>query len=320
VSEGTALTGTDVLPAPATPNRLVAAPAIVKGVEVRLATRDDIEPICHLLAATFKRSPSVPFWRGMLEYPYLAASEKPHYGAVLTVEGRVRGYNGVIFADRLVDGRIERFGNRFGWCVDPEYRRYSIAVVRRLISDGVTWTNLTSRPDLVPLFLKLGYQQLDTRKYVCYAGATMFFRGGRERRVRVLQHQDVSEARLGTEAYRIYVDHIGRTVQRIVFAAGEAACLVVTKRAWFPAQRSGKGLAGTELYYASDRDFLRRFFDYIRLRLFMRDKTAALLADERLLGFAPKGARAVPATGLFKSDTLAADRVDALYSELTLLP
>jgi hypothetical protein len=296
------------------------APAIVNKAEVRLATRDDIEPICHLLAGTFTRSRSVPFWRGMLEYPYLAAAEKPHYGAVLTVGGRVRGYSGVMFSDRLIDGRIERFGSQFGWCVDAEYRRYSIALVRRVMTDGVTWTNLTSREDLVPLFLKLGYRPVDAQKFVCYPDATMFFRGGRQRGIRVLEHRDVNEAVLGTEAYRIYVDHIGRTVQRMVFQAGDVTCLVVTKRTSFPAQRSGRGLGGTELYFASDRDFLRQYFDYIRLRLFMRDKTAALLADERLLGFTPKGARALPAKGLFKSATVPAYRVDALYSELTLLP
>ena len=294
--------------------------AITSGVEVRLATRDDIEPVCRLLAASFRRARSVPLWRSMLESPYLSAAEKPHYGAVVMAGGRVVGYNGAIFADRLIDGRIERFGSGFGWYVDPDYRRYSIALLAQLrtATPDVTWTNLTSRGDMVPLFLKLGYQRLDTRKFVCYSDAAMLT--GLRRRVRVVPDDEVTEALLGPEPYRIYADHLGRTVQRIVFEAGGASCLLVTKRIWFPARRSGKGVGGTELFYASDKGFLERHFNEIRLRHFMRDKVVAVLADERLLGFVPKRARVLDARGLFKSKSLPAEKVDALYSELTILP
>jgi len=52
----------------------------------------------------------------------------------------------------------------------------------------------------------------------------------------------------------------------------------------------------------------------------LRDHTAGISADERLLGFVPANARTVPATALFKSPSVPAAKVDPLYSELVILP
>jgi acetoacetyl-CoA synthetase len=294
------------------------SPSVSTGAEIRFATAEDIEPCCRLLESSFPRT-SLAFWRGMMGYPWLAADEKPHYGAVLSVDGEICGFNGALYANRMVDGRVERFGSGYGWCVRPEYRRYSISLLKQLLGPAgapdMTWTNLTCRGDLVPLFRKLGYELADERKLVSKIGPGTVVRG-RAGSARVVPEDEVTEALLGPDVYRLYQDHIGRTVQRVVFEAGGKACLVVTKRGYLPTG----GYPGTELHYVSDRSFFAEHFERIKLRLLMRDKTLMLHGDERLFGFAPKGAGTLPATALFRSQRVTARDIDALYTELVILP
>ena len=126
------------------------------------------------------------------------------------------------------------------------------------------------------------------------------------------QHQCTLE----TNAYRTYRDHQGRTVTQMVFEANGRTCLVVSKRRYVYGFRGPR----TELYHVSDRAFLQRHFEQIKLRLLSRDKSVALHADERLLGFVPVGARQTEAKTLFKSSTVPAAAIDPMYTELVMLP
>jgi hypothetical protein len=220
-----------------------------------------------------------------------------------------------MYSDRVVGDRVARFCNGFGWCVRPEHRRYSVALLRPLgTRPGLTFTNLTQRSDLIPLFLKMGYELADERKYVSYPRVGALLARGADR-VRLIPTEEVTESLLGRDAYRVHQDHIGRTVRRMVFEAGGEACLVVTKRVYEAGMRLGR----SELFYASDKAFLERHFEQVKLGILRQDKTAGLHADARLLGFVPKGASWIPGTALFKSPSVSAEHIDALYSELVFL-
>lgn len=283
-------------------------------VEIRFATKADIEPICGLLGAMFRRSTA--FWRSVMNYPWLSDDQKPHYGAVLLVDGKPHGFNGVIFANRRIGGRLERFAGGFGWCVEPAYRRYAVSLLTQLKDPDVTWTNLTCRPELIPLFLRMGYSYADTRKLVCYPRPGMFIPRRRDR-VRVVSEDEITQELLGPDVSQIYGDHFMSTVQRTMFEAGGRYCLVITRQSYAPTRL--RTVPGVELYYSSDREFFARYYDQVLLHLLKRARGIAMLAEERLLDFIPKGAGTMPTSPLFKSSTVPAAHVDSLYSELVLL-
>jgi hypothetical protein len=283
--------------------------------EIRLAGPADVEAICALLEQSFPRY-SVPFWRGMLAYPWLAAGDKPDLGAVVAVGSEVRGFFGGMYSDRTVDGRTERFCNIFGWCVHPDFRRYSIPLLAFLVRrPGLTFVNVTAGDELVTMFTRLGFALADERMWVSYPTMATAL-AARGRRAHVIQDDDVGPASLDADAYRMYRDHQGRTVTQLVFEADGETCLVVFKRRFFWGYRGPR----TELYHASNRAFLQRHFEQIKFRLLSRDKSIALHADERLLGFVPAGARQMPAKTLFKSSTVPASAIDQMYTELVILP
>ena len=290
-------------------------------VVVRSATADDVEPVCRLLAKGFSGT-SVAFYRGMLNYPWLSAGEKPDYGEVLVAGGDPVGFFGAMYSNREVNGRTERFCNVFSWYVLPEYRRHSMALVTSLMRrPGLTLTNVTAAQHVVPIFRKLGFTLTDEFRLICRPrAASLLSRRGAQ--VRVVPHDEVSAQLLGPAAFRIFEDHLGRTVRRTVFEAAGDGCLLVSKRMFW----SGFRFARTDLYYASDRDFLRRHFAQILSRMLWMDKSVALHADPHVLGFTPEGVERIAATALypsstlFRSDRVEAADVDRLYSELVILP
>jgi len=68
-----------------------------------------------------------------------------------------------LYSQRLVAGRVERFGNLTSWCVLPDYRSRSISLLTALLrQDGYHFTVLT--PDV-------GRQEPDKRNPLAVAAA-----------------------------------------------------------------------------------------------------------------------------------------------------
>ena len=284
-----------------------------RGVEIRPATTADVEPIARLLVEGFART-SVAFWRGMFAYPWLAAADKPDLGVVLVVAGEVEGFFGAIYSDRVVAGKPERFCNVFGIYVREAHRRHAVSLVAALVRrPGFTFVNVTPADVVVPLFTRFGFVPAATRRLLVPLSAKSLLRGPR---TSVIDETKVGESLLGGDGFRAYEDHMGRTFTRTVVAAEGSACLLMTKRAYVP----GRRLPVVELFHASDREFLRRHFDGVLLRLLSVHKATALVAEEQVLGFTPDGAQVRPATTLFKSSSVPASAIDGLYSELAILP
>jgi hypothetical protein len=290
-------------------------------VEIRFADATDVEPICELLGSGFPLVP-VPFWRSMIAYPWLPAGDKPDLGAAVVAGNEIVGFLGAMYSNRVVDGRFERFCNVFAWYIRPGYRHYSLSLLLFLVRrPGLTFVNVTPADYVVAMFKRLGFILADERRFICMPGVTSLLSGRRPRLQMVPEHE-VDEALLGAVDYRIFQDHFGHSVRRVVLAAGGEVCLLVTKRMCWSQVRFPR----TDLYYASNRDFLARHFDRILPRLLLRDKTVALHADPRQLGFRPRGARTIPATALYPSTTLIRSErvpttaIDRLYTELVLLP
>lgn len=289
--------------------------AAVSRPVIRAATAADREPFCRVLVGQFPGT-SMAFWRAMFAYGWLPEDEKPDYGVVLELDGVVRGFFGAMYSTRVVDGRAERFCNVCTWGVEPEVRQYSLGMARALTRrPGYTYTNLTCRADLVPLFKSLGFVLADEHKLVSLARPATPL-AARRSPVRVLGDAERQAAPLSDAARAVLDDHLGRTFDVAVLEARGACCLVLSKRAYHPGVR----FPCTELFYVSDPAFLAQHFEASKFRLMLRYRTAGVSADRRIFGFNVPGARRVPATALVKSAAVTPERTDALYSELAYLP
>ena len=286
--------------------------------EIRFAEPADIEPICRLMASPLV---PLPFWRRMLAYSWLAAEEKPDLGAVIVAGSEIVGFLGAMYSNRMIEGKLERFCNVFGWLVKPEYRHYSVPLLSFLVQrPGFTFFNVTPADHVVPIFNRIGFRLADELRYVCRPRLNMLL-GGRSK-VTVVREDEVTEGLLGGPQFRIFQDHFGHSVRRFVLTASDEICLIFTKRMYWSQVRFPR----TELYYASNPEFLSKHFQSILPILLRRDKTAALHIDQRHLNFHPKGAHTVPAGSMYpsamlaRSNTVPMTAIDRLYSELVILP
>ena len=277
-------------------------------VEMRPAAATDVEAICAFLAPVFSLVP-LPFWRRMLTYSWLPAEAKPDLGAVVMAGTRIVGFLGAMYSNRVVEGRAERFCNVFAWYVQPEYRHYAVALLSFLVRrPGLTFVNVTPADHVVPIFKRAGFTLADEHRLICMPRLTSMM--PRSPKVQILRNDEVDEALLGAVDYAIHRDHFGHAVRRVVLAAGGETCLLITKRMYWSQVRFPR----TDLYYVGNRDFFARHFDTILPRLLFLDKTVALHADPRMLGFTPRGARKIPAAALYpsavltRSDTVPASR------------
>ena len=116
----------------------------------------------------------------------------------------------------------------------------------------------------------------------------------------------------------IYRDHRDAAAARhvVITRGNDYAYLVFRKD-----RRKRLPIFATPLYVGGSRELLRAAWPRIAAHLLLRHGLAATLAEPRVLGFTPKLGRklSTPRTKMFRSKTVPADRLDYLYSELTLL-
>ena len=88
---------------------------------VRPATRRDIDAICSLLHSKMNSRIPEARWRQLMTYQWLA--EKPDFGRVVESDGRVLGFCGMVYADRLIGDKAddlteERIVSMSSWYLD----------------------------------------------------------------------------------------------------------------------------------------------------------------------------------------------------------
>jgi hypothetical protein len=275
------------------------------------ATEADIEPICEFLAAHMGRGMSAEQYRPLFTYPWL--ERKPNLGFLLTDGGRIVGFLGTVYADRIIRDRPERLCNLSSWCVLPEYRNHSLTLLYAVCRGAdQTVTCLSPTPAVQKVLTALRFERLDTYKLftVPLAQPAGLLRFPRPRLS--LAPEDIAR-RLNPSHGDLLRDHAGTGCGHLLLEAGDRYCYVIWKR------RVKFSVAFSEILYVSDQDLLLRHFELAKLRMLWRDRTLLLAVDKRLLGRRPPVAFPYRRVTLFKSARLKRADLDNLYSELALL-
>ena len=295
---------------PASSSLASSSPAVPKA-RVRPAGQGDVEAICDLIARHFGKRIRRDEWRRLFDYRWGAGA--PDHGWVLDQEGHIVGYLGAIYAEREIDGQVERICNLTSMCVDATHRAMAPFLIMAAVRRGdCTVTGLSARPSVFRILERAGFAPLDPGKLVVPPLFNLF--GLARGRPSFEWDPDRMRPELDGTALRILDDHLSYGCQCLLARYDDRRCLLVVKR------RILRILPVSEILFATDRDFMTEHIEAVTWAIIVRQRTLAVMADRRLYGNGAPAAIFLKSPSLFRSRRLEAHQIDNLYSELVLLP
>lgn len=138
---------------------------------VRPAQSRDIDGICQLLHEKMNSRYAIERWRRIMSYPWL--EQKPDFGQLVEEGGRILGYCGMIYSDRVIGNEAQgyrkaRFVSMTSWYLDKSLRGQGLGKQMLLATrqdPTLTYTMFTNSPKPLPMIKALGYQVLDEVRY-----------------------------------------------------------------------------------------------------------------------------------------------------------
>src|SRR6266446_1883340 len=279
--------------------------------DIRPVRGTDIEPLCAFLGRGFGARIPAAAWRLLFDYQWL--DEKPNLGFLLIAGDEIRGFIGMVYARRLVQGKTALVCNLSSFYVDPDYRGWSFALLAGALRDEtVCYTSLTPSRTVAHMCEAMGFSYIDRNRIVLppLLNATTL----RGPSPRIIFDPEQVRALLDGEQRRIFDDHAPYGCLQLVLQSGaEKAHLVVKRRTIgrFPV---------SDLLYCSAPSLLARYLERVKLAVIRRQRSVALTAEAGIFGAPRPLGVVVSRPMLFRSSVLQAHELDKLYSELVLLP
>ena len=284
--------------------------------EVRPATPEMFDEIYPLLAT---HNPSLPKekWRLLVDYPWRAREDD--LGYVLVEREEIVGFLSTLYSRRMIDGKEVKLCNTAHWVVREDFRADSLRLFLTVLRQrDCTITNLTSSATVAAMMPKLRFKLLEENLQLLFPTPPLPVLGGRKGSTITSDPTRVAAA-LNAGDLRIFKDHAGAECGHLVVREGDAYCYVVFSRK--RRRVYGVDVPYCHIQYLSDRGLFLRHLARIKW-YFLRTLGAWFLAaDERFVGQHPGPFSKVHPLGTpryYRSDVLAADQVDNLYTELVL--
>jgi hypothetical protein len=239
------------------------------------------------------------------------AAEQPNHGFVVRDAGSIVGGIGAYYADRIVNGRPERFCNITSWCVLDAFRQQSMRLAMAVVSQGDWHYTDFSPTKVVGATLRFfKFKELDERVAVILNLPGFSFAGKK-----VLHKPDEIASELEAGALKIYRDHAPYPwLNHVLVGSSGNWCHVIYKRRVF------KGMPAAGVLYLSDRDVFSKCFGVLGAHFLLRGLVSTHV-ECRFLDSVPKpfAVRSGFNPKLFLSTTLSDKDVDYLYSETMAL-
>ena len=280
---------------------------------VRIDPLDDqsVAEVARFLHANLNRRLSAQGWADAMRPLWTTA--EPHHGFCLRAGDELVGVYLAFFSERVVAGRTLRVCNLAAWCVLEGYGAQGLRLLRALLATGCDlYTDLSPSGSVVPIDLRLGFQQLDTTTDV-RPNLPMWAPG--RRMTVVTDHRRIATLLTGRDAV-LFRDHAGaRAVRHVVLVVDGEPCYVMYRRVrrkrlpWFAA-----------LVHVGEPQLFARAVGRLGAYLLVRGMPV-LLSERRVAGGPVRPARTVPGRPkLFRGVDVTASDVDDLYSEITCVP
>ncbi|MBV8399979.1 MAG: hypothetical protein JOZ17_14760 [Acetobacteraceae bacterium] len=282
---------------------------------IRPAVPEDVDALCRFLYEGFKAGRvSLSGWRRLFDYEWL--EQKPHLGFVLVCREQIVGFLGTVYAHRRIRGETHVICNLSSWYVRPEYRSWGTALLAAAIRDEtITYTALTPMEVTQQALAAFHFKPLFSRSMMLLP----LLQAETLRRPRPLISFDPEVVRrsLNAQQQQIFDDHAATDCLQLVVRDGPEYAYIVLKRRRLDLRLRLK-LLYSDILYCSSPALLARYIEPVKLAILRKQRTLALLAEERLF-VAPPRCIWEPTRTMFRSPDLDAADLDRLYSELTLL-
>lgn len=176
--------------------------------------------------------------------------ESPNFGFALRDQGQLVGGIGALYADRLIDGRTERFCNITSWCVLNAYRQHSTRLAMAVLAQGeMTYTDFSPTQVVGSTLRFLKFTELDDRR------AVVANLPGWQPGVQAVARPDQIRARLTGETLRACEDHFRHPwLQHLVIGTDQGWCHVIYRRTAI------RKLPAALVLHVSDRGVFARCF------------------------------------------------------------
>lgn len=266
----------------------------------------------HLLTRLDRKRPREE-WRRIFECSW--TTDREHVGRALYDGDEPVAFLGLLFHERVVDGRVRRFCNVSSWIAKPAYRKEAslLALALRRLGDH-TITNLSPNEVAFAVFRRLGFDVLERHSTLLSPHRILgwsHWRSGTRVSDPLVRRAEV----LGEGERRILEDHRD-CAHHAVAEHPEGHCYVVYTigRRWY--QRS------VRIHHLGARELFARCLPGLQLHWLRRHGATLAECDGRLLeGSGLSGTWNVPRTNprLFRPAGLEPAQIDNLYSEVVLL-
>jgi len=283
-------------------------------IRVEIATAGDCEEVLPLFEGFRNPKITEEQWRSLFHYTWPAPTDAR--GFILRDGKRAVGFFGTVWSERTVDGRIERICNLSSWITLPEYRNHSLLLFKEVAAlRDCTITCHSPAPQLYPLYKRFGFRDLETKLRIllprpAWQGVGTWLGD------RALSDPDEIAPLLNESDRAILEAHrIHRCGHLLLLGNTDACYLIFTKT-------KGKRFHFAHVHYLSNGTVFARNLDRVRLHLLLSTGTPLVMIDARLvaeLKFPHSREVALGVPHIFRSETLAPEQVDNLYSELILL-
>jgi GNAT superfamily N-acetyltransferase len=279
-------------------------------VVVRPAEERDIDSVVELLFNHMSQKVTKERWRRLLDYPWRPADANRGYVAV---DGdRAVGFLGLVYADRLIGSRIERFCNICAWYLLKDYRGQGIGQEIQFgsVADpDMTYTILTATLATGRAFSSNSdFKVLDDTRYLLKR------RAGSRDDPDIVDDPDQIEPRLSDGDRKVLRDHRPYNVRHLLVRAGDNACYIVMQ-----VKRKGEDIDYHEVMYVSDLRALRELAPAVANTILPSD-TAVFAIDRRFLSTTPAWeTEAIRLPRWYRSARVPAPLIDHLYGEIPLL-
>lgn len=240
-------------------------------------------------------------------------------GYVLMEKQAIVGFLGTLYSRRLIEGKAAVVCNHHSWVVQEAFRGHSLSLVMTALRvRDCTLLNLTARPAVGAMYEKLGFKRLEQHVRLLFP-APAWPRLSRNGDALITADRSAVAEALPAAELKIFTDHAGCACGHVVVRAPEGSCYLV-----FASRRDrkyGLDIPYSHVHYISNPDLFVRHAGRINLYFLKTFGSWFVAVDERLLGGRAVGfstAHRLTTPRYYRSEDLAADQLDNLYTELVV--
>jgi len=241
-------------------------------VELSPIADADVPAVADFFRLNYKDR--IPWARSRLAGPWKV--EAPNHGFVLRDGQRIVGAITAFYSERLVAGRMERFCDLGTWYVLPEFRFYSIRLVKALLAqDSYHFSALTPSHKVVSIYSRFGFHPLDTSAAIIPNLPWPTPPG----RTTISADPDVIENTLAGTELELYHDHAKALAARhLVLLRGPDSCYVMYRETRI------KAVPFAVIVHVSNPRVFHRAILPLTRHLLVRHRLMATLAELRIIG------------------------------------